>query len=320
MKGKVDVIYSIRKPYTDMIFAGTKPIEFRKKIPTKLEIGSKIFIYETKYKDGIGKIKGVARVKAIEQINKGNQPSISILSHYYLTLFGTEEEKEFYKENINLLNSNESLYNRIKRWGEEIGFYNKNGTSDWKYLILLDNPVLFNFPKPINKFKTPTGKIIEQAPQSYCYVNSTQDFLYLKTKQSAEVAKILETADYYASFKRAGFKKEYKYLMNLLDIDKTPIFAVETSLNKSQFLGNLSNDCTIYLKVPVEECRMMEYYSWTDVMFYLNKGFDEDLKICKNNLMDELNYKLDTFNYEMLQVILTSIKKDWVQKIEYSIN
>lgn len=314
----MDVIYSIRKPYTDMIFTGVKPIELRKKIPAKLEIGSKIFIYETKYKNGIGKIKGVAKVKAIEKINNSHQSAISILSFYYLSLFGTKEEKELYEKNSDLLDSNENLCEKIKEWGKKIGFYNKNGVSDWEYLILLDNPVLFDFPKPINKFKTLAGKIIEKAPQSYCYVDKVKDFLFLKTKQSAEVAKILETSDYYASLDRAGFKKEYKYLMNLLNINKAPIFSVAASLGEEQFLGNLSNDCTIYLKVPIEECMMMEYYSWTDMMFFLNERSNKNFDLCKNNLINELNYKLDTFNYEVLQVVLSTIKKDWVQEIKYN--
>ena len=43
-----DILMPICRPWTDRIFAGEKPFEFRNRIGTYWGHGSKIFIYESK--------------------------------------------------------------------------------------------------------------------------------------------------------------------------------------------------------------------------------------------------------------------------------
>lgn len=61
----MNVIYPIHKVWADKILSGDKPFEFRTKLPRKLTLGSKIFIYETKNNNGAGAVVGECVVNDI---------------------------------------------------------------------------------------------------------------------------------------------------------------------------------------------------------------------------------------------------------------
>ena len=104
--------------------------------------------------------------------------------------------------------------------------------------------------------------------------------------------------------------------MELLGMKDCPIFCCDEALEDCNDLGNASRECIIHLKVPIAECEMMEYYDWTDVMFSLQEK-DDFLIPCTNQLKKEFSNKMDPWSYEKLQVVLTKIKRDWIQNIEY---
>lgn len=61
----VAIIYSLYKHWTNMILDNQKPIEFRTKLPKNLQIGSKIYLYETKKHGGYGAVVGECTVESI---------------------------------------------------------------------------------------------------------------------------------------------------------------------------------------------------------------------------------------------------------------
>lgn len=94
----MSIILPIQRPFTNLIFSGVKPVEFRNRLPRLLKIGDRIFIYESKCKNGKGKVVGFADVKDIQEIDKGVRYGAYILSQYYLPLYGTSEEIDAYSK------------------------------------------------------------------------------------------------------------------------------------------------------------------------------------------------------------------------------
>lgn len=88
----MNVIMPIHKEYSDRIFSGLKPYEFRNKVP-KLEKYDKVFVYETK-KKGCGMIVGYFTVKVVEKI-----------THHKLGayLYASEYAHRYYNEDIQKL-------------------------------------------------------------------------------------------------------------------------------------------------------------------------------------------------------------------------
>ena len=74
----MNIIYPIKKQYSNLIFNGIKPYEFRNKIPNNLNIGDIIFVYETKT-TGCGKVIGYFEVAAINKIDR----KLSKVGTYY---------------------------------------------------------------------------------------------------------------------------------------------------------------------------------------------------------------------------------------------
>lgn len=61
----MDIIIAIHNVWTDKIFAGTKPFEFRTKLPAKFQVGDKIYFYETKVRGGAAAVVGECTVDQI---------------------------------------------------------------------------------------------------------------------------------------------------------------------------------------------------------------------------------------------------------------
>lgn len=87
---------SVHKPYTDMIFNGTKMMEFRKRIGKDVHCGDTIYVYETKKNSGSGSVIGSVKIKNIIPIPKVKVGTYFLLP-YFVEKYGTEEEKETVK-------------------------------------------------------------------------------------------------------------------------------------------------------------------------------------------------------------------------------
>lgn len=129
----MNVLTSIRKPYTDLIFNGTKPLEFRTRIPSDLEPDDTIFIYESKFKGGAGKVIGEAKLKQILEIPK-ERLGMSFLLPYYSDLFCSKEDQEqiqrFLPIKVNYFNRgliidelfNKGLTDALLQYGPVVGY------------------------------------------------------------------------------------------------------------------------------------------------------------------------------------------------------
>ena len=89
----MDILLSIRKPYTNLIFDGTKMLEFRNVIGKWINVGDKIYIYETKSNGGSGSVIGYVEIEDIIKIPKYKAGAYFLLP-YFVEKFGTKEEKE----------------------------------------------------------------------------------------------------------------------------------------------------------------------------------------------------------------------------------
>lgn len=56
-------------------------------------------------------------------------------------------------------------------WLTTIGFYNAYGETNYRYGLVLTNPIRYNTPKDITDFVNPKGEHIQVPPQSYCYAS-----------------------------------------------------------------------------------------------------------------------------------------------------
>ena len=63
----MNILLSIHTKYADAIYAGTKLVEVRKTLPTKLAVGDKVYLYETSPKK---LVTGYFTVKQVELVNK----------------------------------------------------------------------------------------------------------------------------------------------------------------------------------------------------------------------------------------------------------
>lgn len=158
------VIFSINRPHTDNIKSGVKGSELRTK-PPKIKEPYKAFIYETKKNGGCGKVIG-----EFTAFNESRyRMCMGVPKH--LVLSGCVS-------------------------AEEIWDYTNNGKKDLTE-ISISNLVIYDKPRELSEFKTPTDcnskiakdmlcntcclsanfcskkpKRITRPPQSWCYVES----------------------------------------------------------------------------------------------------------------------------------------------------
>lgn len=106
----MNVIYSIHNDFTKLIFDGTKSVEFRNSIGNKMQIGDRIYIYETRKHHGAGAIIGNVTIKDIKKIPYHKVGTYFILP-YYVEKYGTEEDKNTVKSamGISLNDYDESI-------------------------------------------------------------------------------------------------------------------------------------------------------------------------------------------------------------------
>jgi predicted transcriptional regulator len=97
----------------------------------------------------------------------------------------------------------EDLMEDCDKWLNQMGFYNEDMMSYWNYAIVIDNPIKYTNPLSIADFKGANGKIIQKAPQSWCYCerinNGGKDMFdneVLVTKEDKErLIKLIEEAN-----------------------------------------------------------------------------------------------------------------------------
>ena len=78
----MNILMSIRKPWTDMILNGSKTLEFRNNIGNNFETGSIVYVYESKSNKGLGKVVGEFKIKEIVNISKSKAGAYPFLLYY----------------------------------------------------------------------------------------------------------------------------------------------------------------------------------------------------------------------------------------------
>ena len=167
------VLISVSAPYTDMIFSGYKPFEFRKKVLKGMdshypEEPITAYIYETKNKGGCGAVVGEVKIDGTFTVNYAKD---------------TEHSTELVKERYMLVkclylmwcegkgiepNRNEGWFKskRFARYQREIGFFGENDSLDFNYAVSLGDAHKYTHPKPLSCFRNLDGKVLSRPPQN----------------------------------------------------------------------------------------------------------------------------------------------------------
>jgi predicted transcriptional regulator len=167
----MDYLISINPPYTDMIFIGEKGTEYRKQIISKMKVGDRLFIYETKNKGGIGKVIGCVNIS-------------DIFAPMYIKSDGVQNSNVSYLAKI-AQGRYEAIKNEYLHWCkykgiapecdgwldnpfikhfEKIGGYDTN----YNYAISLTEPYKFTNAFNINDFSNSQGVPFTRPPQNMC--------------------------------------------------------------------------------------------------------------------------------------------------------
>ena len=79
----MNIIMSLHKQWAEKIFDGSKPFEFRTKLPNNFAIGDKVFVYETRANNGRGLVIGYFTVKNIIKLSHALYGCYDFIEYYY---------------------------------------------------------------------------------------------------------------------------------------------------------------------------------------------------------------------------------------------
>ena len=168
----MDAMISINPPYTRMIFGGTKPMEFRKKVLNdmlKEDPEMDVYIYETKNHGGYGKVIGKTKIENVYKVFYENEPEetnhtlVQERFHCVKDLYYIWCEKLRKRPNYKEGWFKDTCFKKYKKsigWG-----YPQN----FNYAILFSNITLFEEPKDLDEFVGSKGEILKRPPQNMCF-------------------------------------------------------------------------------------------------------------------------------------------------------
>lgn len=167
------VMISINPPYTDMIFSGYKPFEFRKKVLRGLGVGYPTeeitaYIYETKNKGGVGAVVGEVKIDGAYAPNyaKSVEHSTELVKERYMlvkSMYLAWCQMKSIKPNMN-----EGWFKskKFKEYQREIGFFGENDSLDFNYALCLGGAHKYTHPKPLSCFRNLDGSMLNRPPQN----------------------------------------------------------------------------------------------------------------------------------------------------------
>ena len=167
------VLISVNPPYTDMIFNGYKPFEFRKKVLRGMDTGYPTeeitaYIYETKNKGGVGAVVGEVKIDGAYTPDYARDPESTsklVRERYMLvkSMYLMWCEMKGIKPNMNegWFKSKEFM-----AYQREIGFIGKDDSLNFNYALLLNEPQKYTHPKPLSCFKNLDGAVLSRPPQN----------------------------------------------------------------------------------------------------------------------------------------------------------
>lgn len=168
------VMISINPPYSNMIFDGTKPFEFRNQLIQAVVPGAAVYVYETKNKHGLGCVIGEAKVDNIYRLHYHDsalENERAVTAQKYNTQQIFEERYRCIKD-IYLFwclshnwkpNMNEGWFRseRFSKYRDDIGHH-----CDCNYALYLTDIKRFHEPMPLSSFHNAKGETIRRPPQN----------------------------------------------------------------------------------------------------------------------------------------------------------
>lgn len=169
----MEVMISINPPYSNMIFSGRKPYEFRRCILKEMKEeypkeDIKAYIYETQNKGGKGEIIGEVTIAGSYTLNYGKhgEDTTELVENRYYFI------KTLYLHWCDLTgtkpNMNEGWFKskKFRDYQKEIGFFGKDDKLNFNYALILDSPIKYDNSKPLTEYFTAKGEILKHPPQN----------------------------------------------------------------------------------------------------------------------------------------------------------
>lgn len=136
----------------------------------------------------------------------------------------------------------------------------------------------------------------------------------LITIQNKEVLNILKSGKtYYANFDKiqySNYKKQWEELANYLGFKECPIFCSPINDDTATTASNIKG-VKITLNVPDSECYPMDYYGFSDWLYYSSGEYDDYFNWNSDVALNNLDRYLDK-NANIVQVIINRIEPEWV--------
>lgn len=125
-----------------------------------LSVVNKAFSIELPNYNNSIKLSYIYNINFLESLrDTGSFPDLLKMSELEIKQYYSNQEKS------------KSLVSACDKWLTDIGFYNEYGESNYKYYIEIKDVVKFKKPLILTCFIGRNGKVIERAPQSWCYCN-----------------------------------------------------------------------------------------------------------------------------------------------------
>lgn len=170
-------------------------------------------------------------------------------------------------------------------------------------------------------------KINEEVTEDFKRVEDIEDddYIDLVTIQSDIVYNTLQSGNVYkADYNKIGYKQyvnQYKKLAEYLGLNSCPIFCIKPEDTKlfadvSGARGhNEDNGTLLELRVPKSVINVIDYYDWSDYLFYSSGEFDDYLELEPDEALNNIDkYVRKTIDIEYPQIIIDEIKPEWLIK------
>lgn len=170
----MEVMISINPPYSNMIFDGYKPYEFRNCVLKGMDEGYpiqtiKAYIYETKNKGGKGAVIGEVTILGSSNLYYGKKVGLTteLINERYEF---TKNLYLFWCELKNIKpNMNEGWFKSKKyhEYEKEIGLFGQNDELlSFNHALILDSPIKYDKSKPLTEYFNSKGEILKRPPQN----------------------------------------------------------------------------------------------------------------------------------------------------------
>lgn len=148
----------------------------------------------------------------------------------------------------------------------------------------------------------------------------------VRTNVTREVYELLqnnETVEAVTNFDKAGFQEPYQFLKELTGFDNFFFGLAADSYDTDRIdelceMSSDTNSIKLLLNIPIEELASMNYYTFSDLIFYTECEVDEEIADqIKTYLKTRLNsYDLTPLDRDIIQVVYPLIKPEYILKVE----